>query len=189
MTDFDRALANFARETGGLYRRYCDDILFVVPETKQKIAEAFVKDEITKVKLEVQEEKTKRVHFHKLNGVLTASEPLPYLGFLFDGRRTLLRTGSIARYYRKMRSGVSLAAQTKRKYDRLRIEHGESPEPLKRRKLHIRYSYLGRHNFISYALTAAERFKEPAIRAQIKPHWEKFQAEVRKQLIEVSSGL
>ena len=111
---------------------------------------------------------------------LIVDEPLQYLGFLFNGHRTLLRTASIARYYRKMRAGVSLSFQTKRKHDLLRTKHNEPELPLKRRKLNLRYSYLGRHNFISYALRSAKKMNEPAIKKQVKPHWKKIEKEVQK---------
>ena len=52
-------------------------------------------------------------------------EPVQYLGFIFDGNRTLLRTASVARYYRKMRAGVRLAILTKAKHDKIRTGRGE----------------------------------------------------------------
>ncbi|OQB95069.1 MAG: Reverse transcriptase (RNA-dependent DNA polymerase) [Verrucomicrobia bacterium ADurb.Bin118] len=180
MWDFDVAVAQHIQAAGGLYRRYCDDMLCVVPLDKERETEDFVLAEIQKVKLEVQGEKTKRHHFRIEGGKLSADEPLQYLGFIFDGHRTLLRTASVARYYRKMRAAVRLAVQTKRKADAVRAEHGEAKEPLKRRKLNIRYSYVGRHNFISYAIRAAKKMVEPAIRRQVKSHWKKLNAEVEK---------
>jgi hypothetical protein len=82
---------------------------------------------------------------------------------------------------------VRLALQTKKKADELRAQHGEPKQPLKRRKLNIRYSYIGRHNFISYAIRAAKKMKEPAIRKQIKPHWKKLNAEVEKAQAKIGS--
>jgi RNA-directed DNA polymerase len=180
MTDFDAAVTQHVQAVGGFYRRYCDDMLCVVPSAHATDIEAFVMAEISKIQLNIQVEKTKRHHFQIKNGVLTVREPLQYLGFLFDGHRTLLRTASIARYYRKMRAGVSLSVQTKRKHDVLRTKHNEPEQPLKRRKLNLRYSYLGRHNFISYALRSAKKMNEPAIRKQVKPHWKKLEKELQK---------
>jgi len=180
MMDFDVAVAQKVQSVGGSYRRYCDDMLCIVPHESEKETEDFVMGEIAKVKLEIQSEKTKRHHFRLQGEKLAVNEPLQYLGFIFDGRRVLLRTASVARYYRKMRAAVSLALQTKKKADALRAQHGEPKQPLKRRKLNIRYSYIGRHNFISYAIRAAKKMKEPAIRKQIKPHWKKLNAEVEK---------
>ena len=111
---------------------------------------------------------------------MSVDEPLQYLGFVFDGHRTLLRTGSVARYYRNMRAAVRLAVQTKQKADVIRAKHGEGEQALKRRKLNIRYSYIGRHNFISYAIRAAKKMDEPAIGRQVKSHRKKLNTEVEK---------
>lgn len=178
MTEFDVAVALRVRAVGGLYRRYCDDMLCVVPPEHAAEIEAFVVAEIGRVKLDIQVEKTKRHHFQSNGSSVTVDQPLQYLGFTFDGRRALLRTSSVSRYYHKMRAAVSLAVQTKRKHDQIRKVRGEAEEPLKRRKLNIRYSYVGRHNFISYALRAAKTMKEPAISKQVKPHWKKLNAEI-----------
>ena len=187
MMDFDVAVARKVQSVGGLYRRYCDDMLCLVTRESEKEIEDFVMGEIEKVKLEIQKEKTKRHRFRFEGEKLTVDEPLQYLGFVFDGHRALLRTASVARYYRKMRAAVRLALQTKKKADDLRAQHGEPKQPLKRRKLNIRYSYIGRHNFISYAIRAAKKMKEPAIRKQIKPHWKKLNAEVEKAQAKIGS--
>lgn len=180
MTEFDVAVAGRVQSVGGLYRRYCDDMLCVVPPEHAVEIEALVMEEVRRVKLDIQTEKTKRHHFRVDGARVTVDEPLQYLGFTFDGRRALLRTSSVSRYYHKMRAAVSLAIQTKRKHDGIRAKRGEPKEPLKRRKLNIRYTYVGRHNFISYAIRAANRMNEPAIRKQVKRHWKKLNAEVDK---------
>jgi hypothetical protein len=178
MIDFDVAVAQRVQAVGGLYRRYCDDMLCVIPPEHATTIEAFVMAEIHRVRLDIQAEKTKHHHFQVVAGRVTVNEPLQYLGFNFDGHRALIRTSSVSRYYSKMRAAVSLAVQTKRKHDEIRKVHGEEKEPLKRRKLNLRYSYVGRHNFISYALRAAKKMNEPAIRKQVKPHWKKLNTEV-----------
>lgn len=186
MTDFDVAVAQRVQAVGGLYRRYCDDMLCVVPPVHAAAIEAFVMAEIHRVKLDIQPEKTKRHHFTMDGARLRVDEPLQYLGFIFDGRRALLRTASVSRYYHKMRAAVSLAVQTKRKHDGIREKRGEPKDPLKRRKLNIRYSYVGRHNFISYAIRAAKKMNEPAIRKQVKRHWKKLNAEVDKAVAKIA---
>ena len=61
-----------------------------------------------------------------------------------------------------------------------RIKRGE--EPLERHKKYIyrRFSYIGKRNYISYALRAASIMKEPSIKQQIKPHWLKIKKNIRK---------
>jgi RNA-directed DNA polymerase len=182
MLDFDSDVFERVRAVGGLYRRYCDDMLCVVPAEAAQDIESYVMARIVDYRLTIQTAKTKRHHFTDQNGKLTADSPLQYLGFLFDGTRTLIRTASIARYYRKMRAGVGLAGATMRRHNILRKAHQEPLENnLYRRKLHIRYSYLGRHNFIAYALRAAEAMDEPAIKKQVRRHWKKLRQQIKKE--------
>jgi hypothetical protein len=47
--------------------------------------------------------------------------------------------------------------------------------------------WIGRHNFISYALRAAKKMNEPAIRKQVKQHWKKLNAEVKKAQAKIGS--
>jgi RNA-directed DNA polymerase len=181
MLDFDKAVSERVAAAGGFYRRYCDDILCVVPAPAAPAVETFVMETIAGLKLTINAEKTKRHTFHVSNGQLSVTaEPLQYLGFLFDGRRVLIRTASIARFYRKLRAGVRFAALTKAKHDKLAAKRGSINGPLKTRKLNLRYSYVGRHNFVSYALRAARKMDEESLKSQIKPHWKKLNAEIQK---------
>lgn len=170
MLDFDTAVAGKVNALGGLYRRYCDDMLCVVDPAAQQEIETFVANEIQKVKLKLQAEKTGRHHFQLSGGRLITDKPLKYLGFTFDGERVLLRNAAISKYYSRMRAGIALAAQTMKRKNRLRVAHGEPPSQLKRRKLQILYTFLGRHNFPAYVYRAASIFNEPAIKRQIRRH-------------------
>jgi RNA-directed DNA polymerase len=182
MLDFDSDVMERVASVGGLYRRYCDDMLCVVPTEAASDIESYLMERIKDYKLTIQEAKTKRHHFELSGGKLVSDSPLQYLGFLFDGSRTVLRTASISRYYKKMRSGVTLAALTMQRHNKLRAIHDEPLEhKLYRRKLHIRYSYLGRHNFIAYALRAANQMNEPAIKRQLRAHWRKLNRQIRKE--------
>lgn len=182
MLDFDADVYEQVSRVGGLYRRYCDDMLCVVPAEAALDIENYVMARISDYRLTIQVSKTKRHRFTEQNGRLITDTPLQYLGFLFDGTRTLVRTASLARYYRKMRAGVGLAGQTMRRHNKLRKKHNEPTEThLYRRKLQIRYSYLGRHNFIAYALRAATIMNEPAIKKQIRRHWNKLRWQIVKE--------
>lgn len=96
MLEFDIAVFLKVKSVGGFYRRYCDDMLCIVPSEHEKAIEEFVMEEIEKIKLEIQAEKTKRHHFRSEAEKLSVDEPLQYLGFIFDGSRALLRTASVA---------------------------------------------------------------------------------------------
>lgn len=181
MLEFDTHVAAYVARLGGLYRRYCDDMLIVVDEEQAADAERFVQEAIALAKLTIQPDKTKRHHFVADGAALSVTEPLQYLGFLFDGVRTLVRTASIARYYGKMRAGVRLAVATKDKQNEIRRQKGEGVVSLKTTKLNKRYSYLGRRNFISYAHRASRIMEEASIKKQVKKHWGKLRSEIQKQ--------
>jgi len=118
-------------------------------------------------------EKTEQVDFVRQGDRLTTPKPLNYLGFTFDGQHKRIRPASIARYYKKLRRGVGRAKAIRYRADR-RAGY-KARTPLRTRKLHLLYSYIGRHNFTSYVFKAARIMGDPGIKKQIKPHWKKLQ--------------
>lgn len=187
MLDFDQAVAVWVSERGGIYRRYCDDILIAVPDSCTDDVTTFVTAQIHALALEIQPEKTTVHSFSLQDGEVRLDEPLSYLGLVFDGPRILLRTVSISRYYAKLRRGVRLAAQTKRKHNKLEETDGRRKTSLRKRKLHVLYSYVGRNNFTSYAYRAARTLNSPAIKRQLRRHWKALQDEMRKSLEKYTS--
>lgn len=178
MLAVDERVAAYAQHVGGLYRRYCDDILLVVPPGHMSDAEKLVERELEEVRLALQPEKTLKCTFTQPEE--ESDRPLQYLGLVFHGNRTLLRSTGIARYYTKMRSGVRLAKKTRAKTER---EAGLPPgsTPLRSKKLNRLYSHVGKRNFVSYALKASEVAGDAAIRRQVRRHWQKLQAEKAKE--------
>jgi hypothetical protein len=200
MLAFDETVNNGVGELGGLYRRYCDDIIVVVPEESRFAAESLVTDAVLAATLTVNDEKTDRAHFPRGSGQPASILPespefsgfIQYLGFTYSGSQTLIRPGSVARYYGKMRAGVSLAKQTQRKYNRKEEKVGLPFSVLKTRKLFIQYSYLikrrtrlpdrdkkAQGNFITYAYQASSKLGAPEIKRQVRRHWTKLQKEIR----------
>lgn len=178
--EFDAAMKAFADAHGGLYRRYCDDILVVMPNPGLRAeAERMVMEWCARLRLEINQSKTERVDFTIVNGQLTTPRSLQYLGFTFDGRNKRIRPGSMARYCRKMRKGVRRAMAI------MLRSHG-TPVPLEQlrlrvKQLYIRYSYLGRHNFLSYAFEAARIMGDDGIKKQVKKHWRRLRNEIHRQ--------
>ena len=180
LLEFDTTMYAAVAAQGGLYRRYCDDILFVVPNADVR-AQMFSKMQtlLTDLGLVAHPEKTETVDFPKKGELLARSKVLNYLGFTFDGVNKRIRPASVARYYKKMRSGVGRAKAIRRRADK---KAGICPpSKLKRRRLHILYSYLGRHNFLSYAFDAARIMKDSGIKSQVKAHWKRLQEEIGDQ--------
>ena len=164
MLDFDRKLADQIESWGGLYRRYCDDVLCIVPPQHAATAKAFVEHLVTSIKLEVQPDKLEECFFGAAGAITKPA--LQYLGLTYDGRKVRLRNGGIARFFSRMRQGVRQAKQARAKTAR---SQGVAPGsvPIKRGKLNRAYLYAGPRNFVTYAIRAARLTHSPAIDQQI----------------------
>ena len=100
MIDFDKKINDFITSQKGMYRRYCDDIIIVVPMTQEDVKGK--NEEIAKFiystrdgipNLELNEDKTE--HFFYDNGIIEKikgkSNLINYLGFTFDGKTVRIR--------------------------------------------------------------------------------------------------
>lgn len=175
MFDFDVAVASALEEIGGVYFRYCDDMLMIVPHEWKSGVGNFVVPEIRRIGLSINVAKTEEHDFyHDRSGRLRTARPLQYLGFLYDGDKILLRSAGLARFSEKMKRGVSLAKKTQRKANRARARQGLPAKKLYRRKIYSRYSYLGKRNFVTYGHRAAEKMGSMAIKKQLKPLWKRL---------------
>lgn len=179
MLGYDTVMEAFVESVGGHYFRYCDDILLIVPPGFKAKVEALAVSEIKKLSLDINPTKTDRVDFAVTGRGLVASKPLQYLGFLFDGQRILLRSASLARYSERMRAGVRLAKATMKKRNAAREQRGDAPRPLFKKKLHNKYSHLGRRNFVTYGYDAARKMGSSAIRKQLRVLWKRLQSEIQ----------
>lgn len=160
---FDREMISWCARMGGSYRRYSDDIAVILPfGAKTRHVVPVVEKMLADVGLAMSVDKTDTADFK--GGLLVSSSPIQYLGFTFDGQRTLIRPSSIDAYLGKMRRGIHakmVAAKAKRV---------SSPEVYMRESL-ARYTHLGkRRNFLRYAYKAADVMGCPEIRQQVSRH-------------------
>jgi len=194
MLEFDRALEEAVTKVGGLYRRYCDDIMIVVPPIAESDIRLLVHSQIQLLALSINDEKTDRANFPAERGD-AADKPIQYLGFNYNGAIKQLRLSSLNRYYGKMRNGVALAKQTQRKWNRIEAASKAPLSPLKRTKLYLQYTYLidrrthrkkgdpkANGNFLTYAYRAAKVLGAPEIKRQVRNHWNKLQEEINKPI-------
>lgn len=178
MIDFDVEARKETEKVGGIYFRYCDDMLFIVPtQYKNKVA-GFARKKIKELRIDINPNKTELRDFWKVRGVVSCNKPLQYLGFTYDGQQILIRSTALARYSEKMKRGVRFAKATMRKRNRSRIQRGESPKQLYRQEIYKRYSHLGKRNFIRYGLRAADVMNSNAIKKQLKPLWARLINEI-----------
>lgn len=195
MLEFDTVMQAAVSTLGGLYRRYCDDIVVVVPPERCEEIEQLAMTQIEQLMLTINPAKTTRAEFPAGAGNAAINgQKTQFLGFDFDGVRRLIRASSLTRYYGKMRRGVSLARQTWKKHNRLEAECGAPLSGMKTRQLYLRYSYLIRRrfrskpdgherqseNFITYAHRAAAIMNAPEIKRQVRNHLAKLKEAIRK---------
>jgi hypothetical protein len=183
MLDFDQRVKEALEGQGGVYFRYCDDMLFIIPDAAKQFVSSidqFVTDAIKSLNIEINHDKTERRQFVLKGEKLFSDKPLQYLGFLFDGKRKMLRSAGLAKYSERMKKAVKLAKRTQKVRNQKRKKRGLLPTPLYKKKLYSKHSYLGRRNFITYAHRAAEVMGSNSIRKQIKPLWNRLQNEIKK---------
>lgn len=189
MLDADTAVNAAAAEHDVYYRRYSDDILLVGTDEGVAAVESVFKGEMRKLGLEVNEGKTKRSHFAPSgNGLLEASEPLQYLGFMFDGERIVVRPQTIAKFIQRMKRGVQSAKRAAKS-----ANSRGGTRKLRRQELYARYSHLGptqamlerdpnsnlRNNFYTYAKRSRKEMGRAEIKRQLRRHWNRLNAEIK----------
>jgi hypothetical protein len=180
MIDFDELMCQAMKKLDGAYFRYCDDMLFVVPSEKRDEIAGFVKQNIQRIHVDINTDKTELRTFKVTSGVQHSDKPLQYLGFTYDGSRILIRSAALARYSERMKRGVRFAKATMRKRNKAKGFRGEGERELFKKKLYGRYSHLGQRNFLRYGYRAAEKMESQAIKKQLKPLWDRLQHEIEK---------
>ncbi|MCM2404170.1 hypothetical protein NBH20_23600 [Rhizobium sp. S153] len=116
LIDFDEIMSQWAQALGGIYRRYSDDIVVVLPRTSvfsPDEPKLRLQTEIRKhgSKLEIQEKKVcvgefvtngLGIEWRHISGT-SSRNGLEYLGFEFDGMRVKIRNSTLSNAWRKMK--------------------------------------------------------------------------------------
>ena len=182
--EFDKAIATKVKADGGLYRRYSDDILLVIPSATVQQYETQVESLLASVTggtLRLNQGKTVISKFTlDDNGTAECDKVLSYLGFDFNGRTKLIRPRTVARYQRRVIQGLRSAKRAAKKASRL---GGDSR--IRRKDIYERYSHLGKRNFITYAYRCAEIMDAPEIRHQVRKHWDKLNRLIDEAQIDI----
>jgi RNA-directed DNA polymerase len=160
---FDREMTAWCAQFGGSYRRYSDDIAVVLPlGAKVRHVVAVVEKMLADHGLAMSVDKTDYADFK--SGMLVSATPIQYLGFTFDGQKTLIRASSLDAYRTKMRQGIH-AKMIAAKANKI------MPSEVFQRESKSRYTHLGkRRNFLRYAYKAADIMGAPQIKQQVKHH-------------------
>jgi len=169
MLETDRFLAQYVNELNGVYRRYSDDILFIIPKKHAKQIEDTAVKEIENICLKIQQEKTQRILFQQINGKKRAFSlddeyksdnkltRVEYLGFSFDGEQVLIKNSTVTRFMMKASKTIK-QAQRSALAESKRLNR--KPK-LKKRKLFARLTTLGYGS--AYGTIVYEKEKENVI--------------------------
>lgn len=191
---FDVLVNNLINKYNGLYRRYSDDFIIVIPKGKQRTVnvgefrkiEGKIYQYIKLCKLNIQDSKTKLYDYSE-GKVVNISENkvdmIDYLGFVFDGESVKMRGKSPYKFYRHSYKLIKRAKKVKEKKNLRKIPY--------RRQLYRLYTDMGINrqpfgNFITYAINAQQIFDE------ISPHTDNLmmqQIKNRKKRIEKRLGV
>lgn len=164
--EFDIELKKIADEHSGLYRRYSDDFILVIPKhqlTTTIRLTNFLKivDNIRTLArengIELQEEKTSisLSTFSKILDLQNKPSYLDYLGFIFDGKTVRMRSKSSYKFYRNAYNLIEHAQKMKKKKGLKELPY--------RKRIYRTYTDLGsisapHGNFITYAKNAQKDF-------------------------------
>ena len=167
---------------GGSYRRYSDDIAVVLPlGSKVRHVVAVVEKVLADYGLTMSVDKTDTADFK--GGLLVSPTPIQYLGFTFDGQKTLIRASSLDAYRNKTRRGIHakmIAAKFKKVL----------PSEVFKRECYSRYTHLGkRRNFLRYAYRASNVMGCPEIKQQVSQHMKWFNRAWKKEVTKVFGSL
>ena len=199
MLEFDKKIFEFVQSFQGLYMRYSDDFIIVLPKTDDAVfREQYltIQAEIEKIPSLVLESKKTQIYQYAGHNISNCNEvflhdgvagkdAMDYLGFTFDGRQVTLRGKTVSKYYYRMRrkaKGVRYwvqktgRVQAKKLYD-LYSGHGNQIHDTA-----IRKGKYKRGNFLSYVRRAQYIFgKGEPISRSTKKHMLKIKRSIKPE--------
>lgn len=127
MIKADEALNDLVTTCKGMYMRYSDDFIIVIPESGKNQFKATlrkIQEIINRIpKLTLQQEKTQIYKYDKnqlrscndlfLEGVSNGKNEIDYLGFTFDGKVVTIRDKTITKYYYRLYRKVGTIVRSK----------------------------------------------------------------------------
>lgn len=188
MLEVDKKISDFVKGHNGIYRRYSDDFIIVLPDENNtheyieqiiQLFENYKKQNL----MELQPVKTQvfKINGYKLRNIGNTFQPMlnnknkyiNFLGFTFDGDSIHIRSKTISKYFYRMRhKAIGIA----RKYSE---NHGFKGSD----KLYRMYSSRGQYgkgNFFTYLRHAEEKFPNESIGNPTKNHMVKIRRILKK---------
>ncbi|ASJ52491.1 hypothetical protein BP422_02375 [Brevibacillus formosus] len=189
MLEFDKKIKTYVSEKNGLYMRYSDDFIVILPKiTLEDFKEdlIYIETVIKSVpKLQLEQDKTQLFAYSNkiirscneefLENVKNGKPFMNYLGFTFDGQDVTLRDKTVSKYYyrlyRKIKTIIKNNGVTKK------------GKRISSKNVYLKYSIKGskkgKGNFITYVKRVEQIFSNEKGVAQIS---RKHMQKIRKQL-------
>lgn len=148
MIEFDEKIQSYASNLNGLYMRYSDDFIIVIPKN-DKVSFNSVRADLGQFIASTKGlsiHKDKRRTYHYKDGVVldldkenNPTTSIDYLGFVFDGVGVTIRPKTISKYYTRMY----------RKLNTIVGNHGETKNGnrISYKNLYIVYTQKGRNGY------------------------------------------
>lgn len=191
MLEVDKQINDAVHELRGMYIRYSDDFIIILPDVPEIDASKELKrvSDMVKQAPRLTLEPSKTQYFHFENGVLANcgkdfhtdaddnSKTINFLGFLFDGNTIRIRPKTVSKYYyrmyRKARGIFKMGGYT---LDGKRITG---------KNLYMSYSRKGakegHSNFLTYVDRAANEYgPNEAIKSDTRNHMQKIRRVLNK---------
>jgi len=179
---YDTAINDYVTSKKGIYRRYCDDSVIIIPMTyRSEFLKIYAEMNKSIPGLEVNDDK-KQEFIYKNSVIYDINynkSSLKYLGFEFDGKNIKIRERTMTSFFLKAYRSIKFINSMSRKYKRNAY----------RKKFFVSFTHLGKQksknnkgNFLTYVDRCAQVMSESKIKKQVSCHWKKFS----KRLIKYS---
>ena len=170
--EIDKKLHDFVSELNGMYMRYSDDFIVILPHLDECDAIENLKivsrlfNSSAYPGLELQPNKTQYYCFSQSklencglkidNEADCSNRSLNFLGFTFDGQKVSLRAKTTSKYYQRMRRKAKTISRSK--------NYTKTGKHISKKNLYEKYSMRGaeskKGNFLTYAKRAQSKFGE-----------------------------
>ena len=151
----DKEINQIVTKFDGLYMRYSDDFIIVLPQHFKAKFEDAIKIIQSIPRLTLEEKKTQSFFYNGIDIINRKSnkkDHIQYLGFCFDGQSITIREKTIAKYYYRLYRKIKTIVNQK--------GISKTGKKIGFRNLYEKYSIKGKRNFLSYTRNAEKTFTE-----------------------------
>jgi hypothetical protein len=183
LINYDKKLNDYVTSKNGLYRRYCDDLIVIIPEVFEKeLLDKFQYLNSNTPGLDVNDDKMQMFYYsdHRIYHNNEYSK-LKYLGFEFNGSNIKIKERTVTCFYLK-------AYRLIKGINKISERHKRNAY---RRQFYKNFTHLGmkktkknQGNFLTYVDKCSNILSEPDIKKQLSHHWSRFS----KRLVKITKA-